>query len=90
MAMVQNQQYHFGVGAPPVLEPILVGIGILTHGHMFLAGSAMVLCLRPGPAGFVVAITAAGAAYQLISASAKLGPQVVTFLTPFLGGGFPY
>ena len=32
---------HFGVGAPPILEPILVGIGmfaggyeILTHGHM--------------------------------------------------------
>ena len=38
----QNQWYHFGVGAPPILKPILVGIGmftggtiwILTHGHM--------------------------------------------------------
>ena len=33
-------RYHFGVGAPPILEPILAGIGtftrgygILTHGH---------------------------------------------------------
>ena len=33
---------HFGVGAPPILEPIFVGIGmftggygILTHGHLF-------------------------------------------------------
>ena len=31
--------FHFRVGAPPILEPILVGIGmftggILTHGHM--------------------------------------------------------
>ena len=25
---------HFGVGAPPILEPILVGgYGLLTHGH---------------------------------------------------------
>ena len=26
VAMSQNQLYHFGVGAPPILEPILVGI----------------------------------------------------------------
>ena len=26
MAVGQNQWYHFGVGAPPILEPILVGI----------------------------------------------------------------
>ena len=38
----QHQWYHVGVGAPPILEPILVGIGmftggtgILTHGHVF-------------------------------------------------------
>ena len=39
MAVGQNQWYRFGVGAPPILEPILVGIGmftdgILTHGHV--------------------------------------------------------
>ena len=28
VAMVQNQWCHFGVGAPPILEPILVGIGM--------------------------------------------------------------
>ena len=43
MAMVQSQWYHFGMGAPPILEPILVvGLGpvhwglriwVLTH-HM--------------------------------------------------------
>ena len=27
MAMVQNQWYHFGIGAPPMLEPIVVGLG---------------------------------------------------------------
>ena len=40
MAVGQNQWYHFGVGAPPIFEPILVvGLGtiwILTHGHMFV------------------------------------------------------
>ena len=43
MAVGQKQWYHLGVGAPPILEPILVGIGmftggtiwILTHGHFF-------------------------------------------------------
>ena len=29
MAMVQNQWYHFGIGGP-IVEPILVGIGIFT------------------------------------------------------------
>ena len=29
---VKNQWYHFGVGAPPILEPILVGIGMFTGG----------------------------------------------------------
>ena len=27
MAVGQNQWYHVGVGAPPIVEPILVGIG---------------------------------------------------------------
>ena len=30
MAMVQIQWYHCGIGAPPTLEPILVGIGMFT------------------------------------------------------------
>ena len=37
MGVGQNQWYHFGVGAPPILEPILVGIGMFrgsTHGQM--------------------------------------------------------
>ena len=34
MAVGQNQ-YHFGVGAPPILEPILVGIGMFTGGTGF-------------------------------------------------------
>ena len=43
MAVGQNQWHHFGVGVPPILEPILVGIGMfnvhwgygsLTHGQM--------------------------------------------------------
>ena len=43
MAVGQSQGYHFGVGATPILEPILVvGLGpvhwgtiwILTHGHI--------------------------------------------------------
>ena len=41
IAVGQNQWYHIGVGAPPILEPILVGIesdvhsghGLLTHGN---------------------------------------------------------
>ena len=30
MAVGQNQWYHFGIDAPPILEPILVGIGMFT------------------------------------------------------------
>ena len=30
VAVGQNQWYHFGVGAPPILEPVLVGIGMFT------------------------------------------------------------
>ena len=53
MAVGQNQWYHFGVGAPPILEPILVGIGmftggtiwILTHGQIGLEPTAG-HCLR--------------------------------------------
>ena len=54
VAVGQNQWYHFGVGAPPILEPILVGIGmftggtirIFTHGHV---GSFPMLSPRLGP-----------------------------------------
>ena len=28
----QNQWYHFGVGAPPILVPILLRIGMFTGG----------------------------------------------------------
>ena len=41
MAMVQNQWYHFGIGAPPILVYFRRdwdahrGYGVLTHGHMF-------------------------------------------------------
>ena len=35
MAVGQNQWYHVGVGAPPILEPILVGIGMFTGGTGF-------------------------------------------------------
>ena len=34
---------HFGVGAPPILEPILVGIG------MFTGGRRVESCLFPLP-----------------------------------------
>ena len=38
--MVQNQWYHFGIGAPPILVyfsgdwAVLWGYGVLAHGHM--------------------------------------------------------
>ena len=31
MAVGQNQRYHFWVGAPPILEPVLVGIESDVH-----------------------------------------------------------
>ena len=38
MAMVQNQWYHFGVGAPPILAywdwDVHWGYGLLTHGQI--------------------------------------------------------
>ena len=36
LAVGQNQWYHFGVGAPPILEPILVGIGMFTGGAIWI------------------------------------------------------
>ena len=35
MAVGQSHWYHFGVGAPPILEHILVGIGMFTGGTGF-------------------------------------------------------
>ena len=43
--MVQNQWLNFGIGAPPILEPILVGIGTFTGGMVFfLIYSHVCLC----------------------------------------------
>ena len=42
MAVSQNQWYHFGVGAPPVLVyfsgdwDVHWGYGLLTHGHVYI------------------------------------------------------
>ena len=58
-AMVQNQWYHFGVGAPPILVylsgdwDVHWGYGVLTHGHLtcqILPGSAAKFFQRP-PSG---------------------------------------
>ena len=44
MAMVQNQWYFFGIGAPPILVyfswdwDVHWGYGSLTHGHIALLG----------------------------------------------------
>ena len=51
----QNQWYHFGVGAPPILVhfswdwDVHCGYGILTHGH--LSGPLQRMAVNPG--GFV-------------------------------------
>ena len=43
MAVGQNQWYHFGVGAPPILVYFSVdwdvhwGYGLLTHGHISIS-----------------------------------------------------
>ena len=42
LAVAQNQWYHFGVGAPPILEyfsgdsDVHRGYGLSTHGHFLL------------------------------------------------------
>ena len=49
IAMVQHHWYHFGMGAPPILEPILVGIGmftgdtiwVLTHGYIAIDATTL-------------------------------------------------
>ena len=48
MAVDQNQWYHFGVGAPPILVyfsgdwDVHWGYGLLTHGNVF---SDVLVCL---------------------------------------------
>ena len=42
--MVQNQWYHVGIGAPPILEPIFVGIGIFTGGTIWGFEKPMAMC----------------------------------------------
>ena len=41
IAVGQHQWYHFGVGAPPILEPTLVGMGVLTHSHILVLGGLL-------------------------------------------------
>ena len=36
LAVGQIQWYHFGIGAPPMSEPILVGIGMFTGGTIWV------------------------------------------------------
>ena len=49
MAVGQNQWYHFGVGAPPVLVyfsgdwDVHVGYGVLTHGHVVVVVQELIL-----------------------------------------------
>ena len=48
MAMVQIQWYHFVTGAPPILEPISVGIGMFTEGTFWLLTHGQVtICFCP-------------------------------------------
>ena len=35
-AVGPNQWYHVGVGAPPILEPILVRVGMFTGGTIWI------------------------------------------------------
>ena len=59
MAVGQNQWYHLGVGAPPILEPILVGIGMFTGGTIWIlpfgqntyVGIATLICRKRGGKG---------------------------------------
>ena len=60
MAVGQNQGYHFGVGAPPISEPILVvgwdvhwGVtGIVTHGDIYSVPRTSALpCRSEGQVG---------------------------------------
>ena len=46
--MGQNQWYHFGVGAPLILEPILVGIGMFTGGTIWILTHGQVVGMRRG------------------------------------------
>ena len=46
VAVGQNQRYHFGVGAPPILEPILVGIGMFTGGTIWILTHLQTCFLR--------------------------------------------
>ena len=54
MAVGQNQWYHFGVGAPPILVyfsgdwDVHWGYGILTHGHIFRRHGVFFETLSPG------------------------------------------
>ena len=83
--MGQNQRYRFGVGAPPSLEPILVGIGmftagttwIFTHGHMAFScstGTSTVLSVRLNFVTFAGCQLFRSSPYTILSITSKIGP----------------
>ena len=51
VAMGQNPWYQFGAGAPPILELILVGIGMFTGGTIWLLSHSHLQTLSEMQAG---------------------------------------
>ena len=90
MAMVQNQWYHFGIGAPPILiylsgdwDVHRGSLWVLTHGnHMFPRAF-----LRPGAAPLPGKL---GGVQKKVGDNflQETGPPVVPFY-PFLVGRVP-
>ena len=65
--MVQNQWYHFGIGAPPILIyfsgdwDVHWGYGVLTHVHL----NRLLAFKETQPCGHIFAMKASGAEISL-------------------------
>ena len=70
MAVGQNKWYHFGVGAPPILEPVLVGIGMFTGSTIWILPIAKCAYPKRAPPNAAGASAGSAAAQEVHRAAA--------------------
>ena len=93
MAMVQNQWYHVGIGAPPILV-YLVGIGMFTGGTGFLTHGHIVFRASPFGKSSPVIVGIRGGMMRLAWSSKTTHdgehPNPTTKIGSKMGGEFTY
>ena len=93
MAVGQHQWYHFGVGAPPILDyfsgdwDVRWGYGVLTHGHTYIfivsQGAASTIRRRRWLSAWKCFAELSATRWQATSAASLLGVQYLGLSQPW-------